>query len=260
MAQEDFLDMPVDQVMERLHTSLQGLIPEEVSARQATYGPNAVMKEKKSAVLRQFMGQFKNPLILILFLAAVLSAFLGEFVDAIIIIVIVFVSVVIDFFQEYRAGRAVELLKEKISTMATVTRGGVQQDVPLSDLVPGDIITLSAGNIVPADARVIQARDFFVDQSALTGESFPVEKTAQVREGNEQDRTQSDTYLFMSSPVVSGNATAVVVKTGTSTEYGKIAERLTARPPETEFERGLSQFSYLITPDHFPPCHIRFFY
>jgi Mg2+-importing ATPase len=247
MAQEDFLDMPVDQVMERLHTSLQGLIPEEVSARQATYGPNAVMKEKKSAVLRQFIGQFKNPLILILFLAAVLSAFLGEFVDAIIIIVIVFVSVVIDFFQEYRAGRAVELLKEKISTMATVTRGGVQQDVPLSDLVPGDIITLSAGNIVPADARVIQARDFFVDQSALTGESFPVEKTAQVREGNEQDRTQSDTYLFMSSPVVSGNATAVVVKTGTSTEYGKIAERLTARPPETEFERGLSQFSYLIT-------------
>ena len=183
MAEEDFLDMPVDQVMDRLHTSLSGLTPEEVAARQATYGPNAVMKEKKSAVLRQFIGQFKNPLILILFLAAVLSAFLGEFVDAIIIIVIVFVSVVIDFFQEYRAGRAVELLKEKISTMATVTRDGVLQDVPLSDLVPGDIITLSAGNIVPADARVIQARDFFVDQSALTGESFPVEKTAQIREG-----------------------------------------------------------------------------
>jgi Mg2+-importing ATPase len=117
----------------------------------------------------------------------------------------------------------------------------------LSELVPGDIISLSAGNIVPADARVIHARDFFVDQSALTGESFPVEKTPQVREGDNQEPQHYADYLFMSSPVVSGSATAVVVKTGMSTEYGKIAERLTARPPETEFERGLKQYSYLVT-------------
>ena len=247
MAEEEFQSIPVDQLMETLHTSLQGLSSREVESRLASYGPNAVVQQKKLAAFRQFAGQFKNPLIIILFLAAVLSVFLGEFVDAMIIIVIVFLSVFIDFFQEYRAERAVDLLKEKISTTATVIRDGARQDVPLSELVPGDIISLSAGDIVPADARVILARDFFVDQSALTGESFPVEKTAQIGAGDKQDLQQWGQYLFMSSPVVSGIATAAVVKTGMSTEYGKIAERLTARPPETEFERGLNKFSYLIT-------------
>jgi Mg2+-importing ATPase len=247
MAEEEIPFVPVDQLMETLHTSLQGLSSEEVATRRATYGPNAVVREKKLAVFRQFASQFKNPLIIILLLAALLSVFLGEFVDALIIVVIVFLSVCIDFYQEYRAGRAVELLQQKISTLATVTRGGSTREVPLSELVPGDIISLSAGNIVPADARVMHARDFFVDQSALTGESFPVEKTPQVRGGDNQEPQHYADYLFMSSPVVSGSATAVVVKTGMSTEYGKIAERLTARPPETEFERGLKQYSYLVT-------------
>jgi P-type Mg2+ transporter len=247
MAEEEFRFIPVDQLMETLHTSLQGLSSDEVELRRSTYGPNEVVRQKRLAAYRQFAGQLKNPLIIILLLAAVLSVFLGELADALIIIVIVFLSVFIDFFQEYRAERAVELLKEKISTMATVIRKGARQDVPLSELVPGDIIALSAGDIVPADARVLSARDFFVDQSALTGESFPVEKTAQFRHGMEPDPSGREQYLFMSSPVVSGSATAVVIKTGMLTEYGKIAERLTARPPETEFERGLKQFSYLVT-------------
>jgi P-type Mg2+ transporter len=247
MAGEDYLDIPVDLVMERLHTSPRGLSSDEVESRRALYGLNEVVREKKLAAFRQFIGQFKNPLIIILLFAAVLSIFLAEFVDALIIISIVFISVFIDFFQEYRAERTVELLKEKISTMATVIRDGARLDVHLSELVPGDIITLSAGDIVSADARLILARDFFVDQSALTGESFPVEKTAEVRAGGDPDSRQRVSYLFMSSPVVSGSATAVVVKTGMSTEYGRIAERLTARPPETEFERGLKQYSYLIT-------------
>ncbi len=247
MAEEESRFIPVDHLMETLHTSQQGLSSEEVESRRASYGRNEVVRQKKLAVFRQFAAQFKNPLIIILLLAAGLSVFLGELVDAVIIIVIVFLSVFIDFFQEYRAERAVELLREKISTLATVVRDGSRQDVQLSELVPGDIIVLTAGDIVPADARVILARDFFVDQSALTGESFPVEKTAEARAGEDLDPHPGDHYLFMSSPVVSGSATAVVVKTGMSTEYGKIAERLTARPPETEFERGLKQFSYLIT-------------
>jgi Mg2+-importing ATPase len=247
MAEDEPRFIPVDQLMETFHTSLQGLSSGEVESRRSTYGPNQVVREKRLAAIRQFADQLKNPLIIILLFAAVLSIFLGELVDALIIIIIVFLSVFIDFFQEYRAERAVELLKEKISTMATVTRGGTRQDVHLSELVPGDIIILSAGDIVPADARVLLARDFFVDQSALTGESFPVEKTAQERQGMEPDPSGREQYLFMSSPVVSGSATAIVVKTGMTTEYGKIAERLTARPPETEFERGLKQFSYLVT-------------
>jgi Mg2+-importing ATPase len=247
MAEEEPQFIPVDQLMETLHTSLQGLSSAEVASRSSSYGPNEVVREKKLAAFRQFAGQLKNPLIIILLFAAVLSVFLAELVDALIIIVIVFLSVFIDFFQEYRAGRAVELLRQKISTLATVIRDGTRQDVPLSELVPGDIITLSAGDIVPADARVLLARDFFVDQSALTGESFPVEKTAQERQGMEPDPSGREQYLFMSSPVISGSAMAVVVKTGMLTEYGRIAERLTARPPETEFERGLKQFSYLVT-------------
>ena len=177
MSDKEIRFIPIHQLMETLHTSLQGLSPDEVASRRASYGPNEVVRERKMAVFRQFFRQFKNPLVIILFIASVLSIFLGELVDALIIIVIVVLSVFIDFFQEYRAGRAVDLLKEKISTTATVIREGVLGDVNLSELVPGDIITLSAGDIVPADARVIVAKDFFVDQSALTGESFPVEKT-----------------------------------------------------------------------------------
>lgn len=247
MSDEEIRFIPIDQLIETLHTSPQGLSFDEVVVRRASYGPNVVVRQREMAIFRQFLRQLKNPLIIILLIASVLSIFLGELIDSLIIIVIVILSVFIDFFQEYRAGRAVELLKEKISTTATVIRAGVLGDVNLSDLVPGDVITLAAGDIVPADARVIAARDFFVDQSALTGESFPVEKTALPRPGGEQDVQAWEQYLFMSSPVVSGSATAVVVKTGMSTEYGKIAERLTARPPETEFERGLKQFSYLIT-------------
>jgi P-type Mg2+ transporter len=246
MAEEEPPFIPVDQLLATQHTSLKGLSLEEVALRRASYGPNTVVRERKLAAFRQFIGQFRNPLILILLIAAVLSVFLAEIADAVIIIVIVVLSVFIDFFQEYRAGRAVELLKEKISTLATVVRDGARQDIHLAELVPGDIITLAAGDIVPADARVIQARDFFVDESALTGESFPVEKTAQPRTGGDHDSREGQS-LFMSSPVVSGSATAVVVRTGMATEYGKIAERLTARPPETEFERGLKQFSTLIT-------------
>ena len=137
MAEEESRFIPVDQLMETLHTSLQGLSSEEVESRRATYGPNEVARQKKIAVFRQFAGQFKNPLIIILLLAAVLSVFLGELVDAVIIIVIVVLSVFIDFFQEYRAEQSVELLRKKISTMATVTRNGSSQDVPLSELVPG---------------------------------------------------------------------------------------------------------------------------
>lgn len=247
MAEEEPGFIPPDQLMAAFRTSQQGLSAGEVEERRSEYGPNEVVRKKKRAAYRQFAGQLKNPLIIILLIAAVLSVFLGELADAIIIIVIVFISVCIDFFQTFRAEKAVELLKEKISTTATVIREGVRQEVHLSDLVPGDIIALSAGDIVPADARVLAARDFFVDQSALTGESFPVEKMAQLRPGMEPDPSRREQYLFMSSPVISGSATAVVVKTGMATEYGKIAERLTARPPETEFERGLNQFSYFVT-------------
>ena len=139
--------------------------------------------------------------------------------------------------------------REKVSTTATVIRDNTKKELKLSQIVPGDIIYLSAGDIAPADARIITAKDLFINQSSLTGESFPVEKTANKLESvnlSSGSITEWNNYLFMGTSVVSGSSTAVVAKTGGSTEYGKIAKKLVAKPPETEFERGVKGFSYLI--------------
>jgi Mg2+-importing ATPase len=178
-------------------------------------------------------------------IAGLISGILGEYVHVGIIFAIVLASVALDYYQENKAEKAAELLKEKVTTTATVLRDNVKQEIKLPEIVPGDIIYLSAGDIAPADARVITAKDLFVNQSSLTGESFPVEKTAEPI-SKQASITEWTNYFFMGTSIVSGTATAVVVKTGNSTEYGKIAKKLVAREPETEFERGIKSFGYLI--------------
>ncbi|MGQ9744345.1 MAG: magnesium-translocating P-type ATPase, partial [Candidatus Bathycorpusculaceae bacterium] len=175
-----------------------------------------------------------------------IAGFLGEIINVGIIFSIVFVSVILDFYQESKAEKAAEMLKEKVTTTATVLRDGAKQEVKLSEIVPGDIVYLSAGDIVPADARVIVAKDLFLNQSALTGESFPVEKTPAPVKAKGTSPTEWSNCLFMGTSVVSGTATAVVLKTGSLTEYGKIAKRLVEKEPETEFERGIRGFGFLI--------------
>jgi Mg2+-importing ATPase len=238
--------LPVEGVFARLGTSPQGLSSAEATARTAKYGPNDISQVKKRPILLQYLEHFKNFLIIILLLAAVLSAFTGGVTSAIIIIIIVFISVTIDFFQEYRAGQAAELLRKKIITNASVLRDGTVQEVPIFELVPGDIISLSAGDIVPADARMITGRDLYVNQSALTGEPYPAEKMPGVSDPA-KPLAEAENYIFLGTSVVSGTATAVVTKTGAATEFGSVAKTLVARPPETEFERGLRHFSYLMT-------------
>ncbi|MEM1726367.1 MAG: magnesium-translocating P-type ATPase, partial [Candidatus Bathyarchaeia archaeon] len=152
----------------------------------------------------------------------------------------------LDFYQEYKAEKAAEMLKQRVATTATVLRDGVKKEVRLAEIVPGDIIFLSAGDIVPADARVITAKDLFVNQSALTGESFPVEKIGLPLKFYDPSITEWSNYLFMGTSVVSGTATAIVVKTGSNTEYGRIAKKLIEREPETEFQRGIRSFGYMI--------------
>ncbi|MDD5190528.1 MAG: HAD-IC family P-type ATPase, partial [Dehalococcoidales bacterium] len=152
-----------------------------------------------------------------------------------------------DFTQEFRAEKAAEALKERVATVATTLRDGAKQDIPVSELVPGDIISLSAGDIAPADARILSARDFFVDQSSLTGESFPVEKTPDIISlANLADSTKWNNYLFMGTSITNGTATAVIAKTGNTTQYGEIARKSAERKPETEFDSGLRRFGYLI--------------
>ncbi len=234
------------EVMATLKTSDHGLTSAEASARLEQYGPNDVARIRQRPIILQFLEHFKNFLVIILLFAAVISAFTGGIISAVIIIIIVLISVTIDFFQEYKAGHAAELLRKKIITNATVLRNGKEQELPIFDLVPGDIISLSAGDIVPADARMLSGRDLYVNQSALTGEPYPVEKMPSVPDPA-KSLTEAENYIFLGTSVVSGTATAVVTKTGPATEFGSVAKTLVARPPETEFERGLKHFSYLMT-------------
>src|SRR3989344_862449 len=151
-----------------------------------------------------------------------------------------------DFFLEYRAEQAAHKLKESVKTRVTVLREGVKKQINAEDVCLGDIILLSAGSLVPADARVITAKDFFINQSALTGESFPVEKTQQKLDSLAVSLADITNVVFMGTNVVSGSATAIVIKTGKESEFGKIAEKLVIASPETEFDRGIRNFSHFI--------------
>jgi Mg2+-importing ATPase len=243
---KQFNTLPENELFSALGTSEQGLSSLEAEIRLERYGHNDISHIRKRPVIIQFLEHFKNLLVIILIIAVVISVFVGEITSAAIILIIIFASVTLDFFQEYKAENAAEMLKQKILTKAAVFRDGTQVDLPITGLVPGDLISLVAGDIIPADARVLVARDFFVDQSALTGEPFPMEKKPGIADKNKA-LAEADNYIFLGTSVVSGSATAVLTKTGASTEFGKIAKSLTERPPETEFERGLKQFSYLMS-------------
>jgi Mg2+-importing ATPase len=244
---EEILSLPSDELLSRLGSSTTGLTTEEAERRLETYGSNEVGRKGKRPVIIEFLSHFRSPLVIILIIAAIVSGVLGQLVDAVIILSIVLVSVILDFSQEYRAERAAEELKRRMATTTTTFRDGTKQDVEISGLVPGDLIALSAGDIIPADARVISARDFFVDQSALTGESFPAEKAAlPLAEADIADTSRWNNYLFMGTSVTNGTATAVIARTGASTQYGEIVRKSAEKKPETEFESGLRRFGSLI--------------
>ncbi len=246
---EEILTLPTDELLSRLGTSTQGLSSQEAEQNLNVYGTNELARKRKRSGIVSFLLHFKSPLIIILLFAAGFAGATGDVADFTIIVVIVLISVVIDHYQESKAENAAELLKEKVSTTATVLRDKIKTELKLSQIVPGDIVYVSAGDIIPADSRIISAKDLFINQSSLTGESFPIEKTANRLESINvlsSSITEWNNYLFMGTSVVSGSSTAVVVRTGGSTEYGKIAKKLIAKPPETEFERGVKGFSYLI--------------
>ncbi len=193
-----------------------------------------------------FVLLFRNPLVIILMAAGIVSGFLGERINAVIIFIMVLISVCLNFYQERKAEKAAETLSARITTTASAFRDGAKREVPLPEVVPGDIVYLSAGDLIPADVRIVSAKDFFVDESALTGESFPAEKTADTVRTTSPDLAEWYDEAFLGTSVVSGTATAVVVKTGSATEYGQIAKKLVPREREAESARGLRQFGLLI--------------
>ena len=229
---------------DQTRAAIAGLTAQEAEARLEQFGPNEPAATQQRSFLSDFLHQFTNPLVLILLLAAVASAFMGDKVDAGIIGIIVLLSAAIDLTQTYRSQRAIEQLRKQIAPTATVLRGGEWKEIQRRKVVPGDIVRLSAGDLVPADCRLLIARDLYVLQASLTGESMPAEKEAT----GEPASTKADArnMVFLGTSVVSGTATAEAVQTGARTAFGDIAARLAARPEETAFDKGLRSFSQLL--------------
>ncbi len=233
-------------LLTELGTSERGLAEADARERLARVGPNVLRPGQRLSRLRALWAQIESPLVLLLIGAAALSLLTGEFVDATIVLLIVVASVVVSFRREYQAQAAAAALARRLGTLSTVLRDGAWVQRAVADLVPGDLVRLQAGTLVPADARLIDAKDLFVSEAALTGESFPAEKRTGVVAPAAAVRERSN-CVFVGTNVRSGTALAVVVTTGASTEFGHIAERLSLRPPETEFDRGLRRFGQLLT-------------
>jgi len=213
--------------------TLHGLTSHDATARLKQYGFNQIVAEHRLPLIVNFLARFNNPLIIILLLAAVVSAFLGDILTFSIITAIVIISALLDFFTSYRSQQAAEDLKNRVRIAATVIRDGHKVQVPLTNLVPGDIVQLNPGNIVPADGHAVGVKDLYVNEGALTGESFPQAKP-------------DDSQLYMGSSVTSGTGYIEVTQTGAYTKFSHIAAQLAGRQPITEFEREIRQFSRLI--------------
>jgi Mg2+-importing ATPase len=236
--QKAFWSETSGQALEALGTTPEGLSSEEAGRRLKKYGLNSLRPKKRSDPLTLLIGQFKSPIIILLLFAAFLSIYLGDKADSLIILVIVFLSGALGFWQEYSAANAVEKLLEMVRVKAQVLRDGREEDVPFEEIVPGDVLVLNAGDGIPGDCLILESRDLFVDEAALTGETYPVEKTVKVLPPETQLSKRLNS-LFMGTHVVSGTAKAVVIKTGLETEFGHISEQLRFKPPTPEFERGV---------------------
>lgn len=242
---QPYWSVPTSEVFQRLQATSKGLTEDEARNRLKKYGSNLLTPKKKSDALTLLLTQFKSPIILILIFAGGLSFFLGDAVNALIILVIILISSLLGFWQERGATNAVEKLLAIVQTKATVFRNGDQKEIPANEIVPGDLIVLNAGDLIPADSLIVESKDLFVNEASLTGETYPSEKSVGVLtvETPLSKRTNS---LFMGTSVVSGNGQAVVLGTGSRTEFGKVSERLKLRSPETEFEHGVRHFGYLL--------------
>ncbi len=241
-----YWSQPLGSLLAALHSTPDGLGTADAQQRLGRFGPNVLEAREKPTALGLFLNRFKSPIILILLFATGVSVVLKDWVDALIILAIVLGSAVLSFVQEYSANTAVARLRAQVMIKTTALRDGQLQSIPAEEVVPGDVVLLSAGSLVPADGILLEARDFFVNQAVLTGETFPVEKKPGLVEA-QASLAERTNCVFMGTNVRSGSARVLIVETGSATSFGQIAERLTLRPPETEFQRGTRRFGYLLT-------------
>jgi len=232
--------------LERLGSSPDGLSDEEAARRLERHGPNVVASDERHTRLRLLLRACLNPLVLLLAVLAAISLATGDVRAAAVMAVMIVLGVSLRFAQEARADAAAEKLRAMIRVTATVLRGGRPVEEPLARLVPGDVVHLCAGDMIPADVRILTCRDLFVTQASLTGESLPVEKFEMAGERGDRTALELKNLCFLGTSVESGTATAVVVETGPRTYLGSIASTLAGAPVETAFDQGVARFTWLM--------------
>lgn len=240
-----FLQLTPAEAMAKLNSFPEGLTISEANKRQKLYGYNEVEKKIKRPLFFEALSHAVNPLVAILLISAIISAFTKNIVEAVIIIIIVTTSIILDYFQTHRSLIAVRKLQEKVASTATVLRNNEWLELPRRDVVVGDIIRLGAGDMVPADALLLEAKDLHIQQAILTGESLPIEKDV-TNKTSVSNLTDATNAVFLGSSVVSGSAKALVIYIGSMTQLGQIAKTLTIAAPSTEFEKGIMRFGLFI--------------
>jgi len=236
----------VAEILQRLKTSPNGLSEDEAAERLEVFGPNEVAQEAKHTWLRRLWSAIRNPLVVLLTVLAILSYATDDIAGGTVMVLMVLLGVMLRFVQETRADNAAAKLKAMISVTATVMRGGYQREIPLRELVPGDIVKLCSGDMIPGDARLISAKDLFIIQATLTGESLPVEKADGPDTRPDISSIERNNLCFLGTSVESGTAMAVIVATGSQTYFGKVARSLVGRQPETAFDKGVKKFTWLM--------------
>ena len=242
----DYLGCPIELLFAKLKTTEKGLTEKEAAQRITEYGHNEPAKKKKRTILTQILSKFLNPLVIVLLIIGVFSLFFGEKISAILVFLMAIMSVFLVFFQEFRAGKEADKLSEMVRATATVYRNEKPKEIKIREIVPGDIVDLFAGDMIPADLRIISCKDLFINQASLTGESFPIEKIAGPIQPKESSISAQLNIAFMGSSVVSGTALGVVIKTGIATQFGELSRKLAAIRIQTSFDKGVYKFTWLM--------------
>jgi Mg2+-importing ATPase len=236
----------ISAVLALLETTSNGLSQDAVEARLEKYGLNEIAREKRRGWLMRLWDNIKNPLVILLIILGAISYFTGDLRATLVILTMVVLGIVLRYVQESRADNAAEQLKAMVRTTTTVIRDGQRKEISLKELVPGDIVALSAGDMIPADVRLISAKDLFLNQAALTGESLPVEKTQAVVDATIENPLEMTNICFLGSNIESGTGTAVVVQTGSGTYFGSLANSIVGQRVLTSFDKGVNQFTWLM--------------
>ena len=235
-----------EDALQRIGVGETGLTDQEVTAARERHGRNDLGQKKQAGVLMELLQRCRNPLVIQLLVICVVSILMQDLRSATVVGGMILLSVVLAYVQEHRSGKAVEKLQAMVQTNCHVMRNGKEVELPMADIVPGDIVVLQAGAIIPADMRLISAKDFFVSQSSLTGESMPVEKSSGSADVTGRGIIELQNACFQGSNVLSGAARGVVVNTGVRTHFGSIAEKLSGQRVLTSFDRGIAGFTWLM--------------